>query len=128
MRTLKCISLIAIIILLLTISSAAVADDASYGAPKSLDAQSQPDSVTAEGILEISKYGNVKINLSHAQVLEAFDYGDILTASFGDASVDVPLGKSFSDVDFGCPGLFLQMDGETEETELAVNMGNFAEA
>ena len=89
--------------------------------------QNTPKKVTAGGILEISKYGNVKLELSHSDVLEAFEYGDILTVSFGGVSVDVPLGKSFSDVDSDCPGLFLQMDGDTQETELAVNMGNFAQ-
>lgn len=83
--------------------------------------------VSANGILEISKYGNVKINLEHSKVLDAFEYGDILTISFGDVSVDAPLCRSFSDVDSGCPGLFLQMDGDIEETELAINMGNFAQ-
>lgn len=83
--------------------------------------------ITVDGILEISKYGNVKINVSHTKVLEAFEYGDILTVSFGDRNIDVPLVKSFSDVDSGLPGLFLQMDGDIEETELAINMGNFAE-
>ena len=89
--------------------------------------QEKSSVVTADGILEISKYGNVKLDLSHSDVLEAFEYGDILTVSFGSVSVDVPLGKNFSDVDSDCPGLFLQMDGDTQETELAVNMGNFAE-
>ncbi len=108
------------------------AREAPAGAAVTAQPQPQPirtasEEVTAEGIYEISKYGNVKLNLPHARVLEAFEYGDILTVSFGGVSVDVPLGKSFSDVDSGCPGLFLQMDGETEETELAVNMGSFAE-
>ena len=96
-------------------------------APPSEPVQTAPEEITAEGIYEISKYGNVKIKLSHAQVLEAFEYGDVLTVSFGSESVDVPLCKSFSDVDSGCPGLFLQMDGEVEETELCINMSNFAE-
>ena len=83
--------------------------------------------ISADGILEISKYGNVKINLEHSKVLDAFEYGDILTISFSDVSVDVPLCVSFSDVDSGCPGLFLQIDEGMEETELAINMGNFAQ-
>lgn len=123
MKTQKRIGILLMIVLLLTTWAAAFADDA---VPENASAGGA-DSVTAEGILEISKYGNVKINLSHAQALEAFEYGDVLTVSFGGVSVDVPLGTNYSDVDSGCPVLLLRMDGETEETELAVNMGNFAE-
>ena len=109
-------------------AEAAAAESVAAAEPQPQPTRAVSEEVTAEGICEISKYGNVKIALPHARVLEAFEYGDILTVRFGGISVDVPLGKSFSDVDSGCPGLFLQMDGETEETELAVNMGNFAEA
>ncbi|MCQ2463694.1 MAG: tyrosine-protein phosphatase [Clostridia bacterium] len=84
-------------------------------------------SVTANGIVEISKYGNVKINLPHADVYKYFELGDIVTVSFGDVSIDVPLCVAFSDVDSGNAGLFCQGAGEDEETELAINTGNFAE-
>ena len=84
-------------------------------------------SVTANGIVEISKYGNVKINLSHDVITENFKLGDIVTVSFGAESIDVPLCIAFSDVDSGKAGLFCQVSGDVEETELAINMGNFAE-
>lgn len=85
-------------------------------------------SVVADGIVEISKYGNVKINLSHSAVYALFELGDIVTVSFGETSIDVPLCVSFSDVDSGCDGLFCQISSDgAEETELAVNTGNFAE-
>ena len=92
-----------------------------------VDINDETKEVVADGIWEISKYGNVKINVSHEKVLEAFEYGDILTVKFNDTSVDVPLVQSFSEVDSGVAGLFLQMDNDVEETELAINMGNFAE-
>ncbi len=86
------------------------------------------DSAVANGIVEISKHGNVKINLSHAEVVKHFELGDIVTVSFGGVSVDVPLCVAFSDVDSGSAGLFCQISNEgVEETELAVNMGSFAE-
>lgn len=85
------------------------------------------NSVTANGIVEISKYGNVKINLSHAVITENFKLGDIVTVTFGEVSIDVPLCITFSDVDSGKAGLFCQVSGGVEETELAINMGNFAE-
>ena len=86
-----------------------------------------PASVVAKGFWSISKYGNVKLNLSHAEVLDAFDFGDVLTVTFADKSVDVPLCINYSDVDTGCACLALQMDGDTEETVLNINMFNFAE-
>lgn len=85
------------------------------------------NSVTANGIVEISKYGNVKINLSHAVITENFKLGDIVTVAFGEVSIDVPLCIAFSDVDAGKAGMFCQISGGVEETELAINMGNFAE-
>lgn len=86
------------------------------------------DSAVANGIIEISKHGNVKINLPHAEVVKHFELGDIVTVSFGSVSVDVPLCVAFSDVDSGSAGLFCQISNEgVEETELAVNMGSFAE-
>ncbi len=86
------------------------------------------DSAVANGIIEISKHGNVKINLPHAEVVKHFELGDIVTVSFGGVSVDVPLCVAFSDVDSGSAGLFCQISNEgVEETELAVNMGSFAE-
>ena len=85
-------------------------------------------SAVANGIVEISKHGNVKINLSHAEVVKYFELGDIVTVSFGGVSVDVPLCVAFSDVDSGSAGLFCQISNEgAEETELAINMGSFAE-
>ena len=84
--------------------------------------------VIADGIVEISKYGNVKINLPHSVVVENFELGDILTVSFNGISIDVPLCIVYANVDSGKPGLFCQISSEgVEETELAINMGNFAE-
>lgn len=81
--------------------------------------------LTVTGIVEISKHGNIKLNVSHETVLSYFDFGDILTVSFGGVSVDLPLGTGFANVDSGMPVLVLQQD-EDAETELAINMGTFA--
>lgn len=86
------------------------------------------NSVVADGIIEISKYGNVKINLSHEVVSANFELGDVVTVSFGDVSIDVPLCITYANVDSGCAGLFCQISSAgVEETELAINMGSFAE-
>ena len=122
-RKILCLLLALLMLLPVCEAFAAAAEPFTYAQ----NDRTNPDTVTAEGFWSISKYGNVKLNLSHAAVLEAFDYGDILTVRFADAAVDVPLCKNFSDVDSGCASLVLQMDGDTEETELNINMGNFAE-
>lgn len=78
--------------------------------------------MTIQGIKSISKYGNVKLNAEIDDVLAVFEYGDIVTVTFGSHSVDVPVVTAFACVDSGEPGLFLR-DGDVE---LAKNHGNFA--
>lgn len=78
--------------------------------------------MTIQGVKSISKYGNVKLNDTIENVLSVFEYGDIVTVTFGIHSVDVPVVTSFACVDSGDPGLFLR-DGDVE---LAKNHGNFA--
>ena len=118
-------------VILLTVFFVSCAPDAPTADTEKTGQETQPvedvpGQIVAEGIRKISKFGNLKLNVSHADVLKVFEFGDILTVSFGSVSVDVPLGQAYSDVDSGCPGLFLMTDSGEEETELAVNMGNFA--
>jgi hypothetical protein len=57
-----------------------------------------------------------------------FAYGDIITVKFLDKSLDLPLVPTFSYVDQGTPGLFINKS-ETGEFEgnlfMAINMGDF---
>lgn len=78
--------------------------------------------LTVQGVKDISKYGNVKLETTVENMLSVFAYGDIVTVSFGSHSVDVPVVTAFSCVDAGQPGLFLR-DGKVE---LSKNSGNFA--
>lgn len=80
-------------------------------------------SLTVQGVQEISKYGNVKLNAAIEDILSVFEYGDIVTITFGIHTVDVPVVTAFACVDAGEPGLFLR-DGKVE---LAMNHGSFAD-
>lgn len=88
----------------------------------SVGVSAEEPAMTIQGIKSISKYGNVKLNAEIDDVLAVFEYGDIVTVTFGSHSVDVPVVTGFACVDSGEPGLFLR-DGEVE---LAKNHGNFA--
>ena len=84
--------------------------------------------VTA-GILEISKYGNVELDMPGSEFLSrGFAFGDIVTVSFEDQAHDLPIGSSYSDVDDG--QMICRVEINEEEAEdrlvLAVNMGDFA--
>ena len=82
-------------------------------------------SVTAEQAnVQISKYGNVILIIPHEQLLGAFAYGDIVTVSFLDTSVDVPLCSNYSDVDSG--EAVLRAKEGSDLAILAINAGNFA--
>ena len=90
-------------------------------------AAAQPENtLTANGILKISKYGNVSINLTHEEVLRCFDPGDIVTVSFADQTMDMPLCSAYSDVDIGNCALCLINDHGDLSVELCCNMRSFA--
>ena len=77
---------------------------------------------------QISKYGNVRL-VSDGRLMTQEDfadagieYGDIVTVSFLDLQMDIPVVKNYSEV--GTGDRLLRV-GENE-TELAINMGDFA--
>lgn len=79
------------------------------------------------GILEISKYGNVVLTVTGSEFLSGgFDYGDVVTVSFGDHSHDMPVGSSYSDVDDGCMICRVEINETEDRLVLAINMGDFA--
>lgn len=80
-----------------------------------------------KGVQSINKYGALLLDVSHGELLSVFDYGDIVTVSFGEITIDVPIVTAYSCVDSGTYGLFLQMEGEVEEVKLGINMGNLSE-
>ena len=84
------------------------------------------DTISFDGIKEISKFGNIKFDSTVKAILDVFDYGDILTLSYGKKTVDLLLCKNYSDVDAGQSGFFVRYDGE-DEALLAISSGNFAE-
>ena len=78
-------------------------------------------------IKEISKYGHLLLDLSHAQVLAQFAYGDRITVAFGRLSLEMPVCSAYTGVEAGALGLFLQVDHGREEVKIALNVGSFAE-
>lgn len=82
--------------------------------------------VTGSGILTINKYGNITLNMNHSDILNVFEYGDVVTVTIGAVSFDAPIVTAYTCVDPGQFGLFLQHEGEVEEVKLGINKGNFA--
>ena len=76
----------------------------------------------------ISKFGNIKLmtdgRIMTKEDLSAagIDYGDVVTVSFLDQQIEMPVVGDFSEVDTGVT--LLREDDQ--ETELAINMGDFA--
>ncbi len=80
--------------------------------------------VTAE-LANIKKYGNVVLSLPKEELFAAgYAFGDVVTVSFLDQSVELPVCNNYSDVDSGLPALFAR--DEDDEPLLAINMGDFA--
>ena len=89
--------------------------------------EGMPASVTATvETANIDKHGNISIGATCADLTNAFAFGDVVTVSFLDQSIDVPFCSAYSDVDSGEAGLFARINKELGE--LAINMGNFATA
>jgi len=81
--------------------------------------------------VEIQKYGNLILEISGTDFLAAgFAAGDVITVSFGDTALEMPVGTNYSDVDNGSLVCRVIVNAETGEDAvvLAVNMGNLAEA
>ncbi len=81
---------------------------------------------------DIAKYGNIYTNKDGADFFaEGYTWGDIVTVKFLDKELDLPIVPTFSYVDSGTPGVFVNKDSETGEPTgrlfMAINMGNFAE-
>lgn len=78
-------------------------------------------------VAEISKYGNLVLNISGADFMaQGYDYGDIISAEILGREWTMPVGNSYSDVDAGGP--VCRVEAMDQSVVLAINMGNFAEA
>ena len=108
----KVTSLLLALLLALSLALPGLAD-----APAALTATAEAE--------QIQKYGNVVLSLSCDAVKDAgYQYGDVVTVSFLDQSMDIPFCNNYSDVDSGSPALFAR-DGDPYAL-LAINMGDFA--
>ena len=77
---------------------------------------------------QISKFGNIKLVTGGRLMTQedfaaqGIEYGDIVTVSFLDQQMDIPVVNNYSEV--GTGDRLLRVD--EAETELAINMGDFA--
>ena len=81
---------------------------------------------------DIAKYGNIYTDINGADLFAAgFTWGDVVTVKFLEQTIEMPIVPTFSYVDQGTPGVFVNKDGETGKPTgrvfMAINMGNFAE-
>ena len=81
---------------------------------------------------DIAKYGNIYTDINGADLFAAgFTWGDMVTVKFLEQTIEMPIVPTFSYVDQGTPGVFVNKDSKTGEPTgrvfMAINMGNFAE-
>ena len=81
---------------------------------------------------DIAKYGNIYTDINGADLFAAgFTWGDVVTVKFLEQTIEMPIVPTFSYVDQGTPGVFVNKNSETGEPTgrvfMAINMGNFAE-
>ena len=93
-------------------------------ATESQETGAQEVTVTATAQLaNVEKYGNVVLDIDLSTLNEAgFEYGDVVTVTYLDKGIYMPLVSNYSDVEQGATGLF----ANDEKVRLAINMGNFA--
>lgn len=73
----------------------------------------------------ISKSGNVTLSITREDFLAAgYQFGDIVTLSFLDKTLDVPFGSNYSDADAG--EAVLAARAEDNNLKAAINTGDFA--
>ena len=129
-------AIISLLVILLIIASSVCGQAEAMGdRNESLptgDSDSREASDQAEGsecftivIKEITQRGNVLLNTTFEEMkTHNMEIGDILTVFIGDASYDIPVGTSYTDVDTG--EMLCRFDIEDSEVALVVNMGAFA--
>ena len=105
-------------------SSNAKDGDKSSAANTEQAADAKTASSLESTVSKIEK-GNVTLTIKASQALETFARGDILSATFNNQTVDMPLVTSYSEIDSGATGFVAR---EAKDTcVLVTNMGNFAE-
>ena len=120
-------AVLALTLLLLSAACGKPAADSSGADPASGSAEGKPAplSVTVP-IRKVSKYGNLILEATFDSMKKAgFAIGDILTATVGEQTYDLPVGANYTDVDNGA--MLCRFDSEDGEVGLAINMGSFAE-
>ena len=104
----------------------AAAEPAEEETAPSADADEEAASETVMiPIREITKRGNVILETTFDEMnAHDMEVGDMVTVFIGDASFDMPIGTSYTDVDTG--NMLCRFDTEDNEVALGINMGAFA--
>lgn len=84
-----------------------------------------PVTLVSHGIAEITDRGNVLLNLTSEAVFEKFAFGDVVTVTMGDLTVDMPILDGYS-VDAGLPEIYMYDRAGKKEVRLVCNMQKFA--
>ncbi len=80
---------------------------------------------TVENVDAISDYGDVQLNIRTGQLLQAgYSYADILDVSLNGARYNIPLVRSFKQIETGCAAVVAQDDGSVS---FAMLLDYFAE-
>ena len=80
-------------------------------------------------IVDIEKYGNIVLPITATELFSrGFDYEDIVTVSFLDKKMDMPICDTYFDVDNGECLLLAEINKEinSNKTTIAISMGDFA--
>ena len=81
-------------------------------------------------VQSISKHGNIVLEIPPLDLFAlGFEYGDTVAVTIGDASVEMPVGSDFSDVDTGKMVCRVKYDPQNEaenSVTLAIMMGDLA--
>lgn len=98
---------------------------------ETLDSKKNTNDLKLENlrIADIEKYGNIVLPMSATELLNSgFSYEDIVTVSFFDKKIDMPICETFFDVDNGDYVLIAKIDKDksVDKAIIAITMGDFA--
>ena len=120
-------SIVLLMMLVAALSQAAYASsDSASESVENTALMEIPAPITGEITTDsITKHGNIRISISNQDFFDAgYKFGDIVTMSFLDKTLDIPFGNNYTIVDVGETALVAKED----ETDLGagINMGVFA--
>ncbi len=103
----------------------AIAEELTDAGERQYELKGQDEQTTVTATTQtdwISQYGNTVLSVPAEQLTAIFDYGDVLSVSFLNQTLQLPFCTSYSDVDSECAGIFER----SGYILLAINTGDFA--